>query len=51
MHLPLPSAPTKDDYMDRMPASLRKMLALKVRVCACACASPTAAVRGIANGM
>lgn len=28
--MPLPSAPTKDDYRDKMPASLRKMLALKV---------------------
>lgn len=28
--MPLPAAPTKDDYRDKMPASLRKMLALKV---------------------
>eukprot|EP00879_Flechtneria_rotunda_P010643 GHRR01011123.1.p1 GENE.GHRR01011123.1~~GHRR01011123.1.p1 ORF type:complete len:282 (+),score=95.71 GHRR01011123.1:128-973(+) len=27
--LPLPSAPTKEDYKEHMPASLRKMLALK----------------------
>lgn len=30
VHAPLPSAPTKDDYKEKMPASLRKMLALKV---------------------
>ena len=28
--LPLPSAPTKDDYVEKVPASLRRMMALKV---------------------
>jgi hypothetical protein len=29
-HTPLPAAPTKEDYKDKMPASLRRLLALKV---------------------
>jgi hypothetical protein len=29
-NLPLPSAPTKDDYVEKVPASLRRMMALKV---------------------
>jgi len=31
-HLPLPAAPSQEDYKEKMPASLRKMLALKVRL-------------------
>eukprot|EP00775_Hariotina_reticulata_P008788 gene8788-8966_t len=29
-HLPLPAAPSQEDYKEKMPASLRKMLALKL---------------------
>jgi hypothetical protein len=32
-HMPLPAGPTKEDYEDKMPASLKRMLALKVCCC------------------
>lgn len=34
-HLPLPPAPGKDDYKEKVPASLAKLMALKVSVSAC----------------
>ncbi len=29
-HLPLPAAPTQEDYKEKVPASLAKLMALKV---------------------